>query len=439
MKKQSTLLLLLSLIVACSSQDETRVSQYVDPFIGTAYTGHTFPGATYPLGLMQPGPQTGNCAWEYCAGYNYEDSLMEGFTQTRLSGTGIPDLGDILMMPFSGTPRDDYKSAFSKKNDKENPSLYINFQSGNVSKTEQYETRVLESEITNEDNRTISGTTKELQLAIAFSTVSVGNAKQNLETEIKHRSFDEVKRETENTWENYLSRIQIKGTAEQKTSAYTSLYHLLIQPNNLADVNGQYRAVVVDAWQYTWHVMQDVDGLVNRIGGKEAFATKLDSLFFLQPAAENTGFVSDVTGLIGQYAQGNEPSHHVIYLYSLVDKPRRTAELIRTVFDTFYQPRTDGLCGNDDCGQMSAWYLFSALGFYPVNPVSGEYVLGAPQFPEMTIQLPGNKSFSVIARHLSKENKYVKSIQWNGEEITTQTITHKQIMQGGTLVFEMTK
>jgi predicted alpha-1,2-mannosidase len=193
-----------------------------------------------------------------------------------------------------------------------------------------------------------------------------------------------------------------------------------------------------NAWQYTWHVPQDVEGLTELLGGKEAFITKLDSLFLLEDRAESAGFTGDVTGLIGQYAQGNEPSHHVIYLYSLLGKRERTAELVREVFDKFYQPKPDGLCGNDDCGQMSAWYIFSALGFYPVNTVNGEYVLGAPQIPQATIRLADNKTFTVIANGLSEKNKYVKSVKLNGVELTASVITYNQIIAGGTLEFEMT-
>lgn len=121
-------------------------------------------------------------------------------------------------------------------------------------------------------------------------------------------------------------------------------------------------------------------------------------MFENNQTAEVTGFVGDVTGLIGQYAHGNEPSHHVAYLYTLAGRPDRTAEVVREVFDKFYLNRPDGLCGNDDCGQMSAWYLFSAMGFYPVNPASGEYVLGAPQVPQVTLSLPNGKKIHCCRR-----------------------------------------
>ncbi len=714
-------LLYLMFFVGCEKQTDDNYLQYVDPFIGTTYTGHTFPCATYPLGMMQPGPQTGNFEWKYCAGYRYEDELIWGFTQNRLNGTGIPDMGDLLVMPFSGTPRDDFKSTYSKSTEiatpgyysvnlidnnvdvkltcsphiamhnytfkKDKPAVYIDFQSGNVSSEDLYNKRVLYANIQQEDDVTISGkmrvthwverdlyfvinfdnpivatdtvkgapgnkapkiiyhfdlkNDRELNMKVAFSMVSIEGAKSNMKEEADHWNFDSMKANAENEWNKYLSRIQIEGTEDQKKNFYTSVYHLFIQPNNIADVDGKYRgsndsvalspqkkyystfslwdtfraahpmytiiapekvpdftntmllhaetygylpiwtlwgkenycmignhgvAAVVEAcmkdipgidlekaykvvkksltqynrkydwkiydeygyfpfdlvkeesvsrtlecgyddycaaqlarklgkqddynffmqrsqyyknlfdpdsklmrgkdsngqwrtpfdkfhishagtaggdytegnaWQYTWHVPHDISGLVNLMGGKEAFINKLDSLFIQDVVAEATGFVGDVTGLIGQYAQGNEPSHHVVYLYSMLGENNRTAELIREIFDQFYQPKPDGLCGNDDCGQMSAWYMFSALGFYPVNPVSGEYVIGSPQVPHAVINLPDDKTFTVVARNLSETNKYVKFVKLNGIPVTNATISHQSIMQGGTLEFQM--
>jgi len=188
-----------------------------------------------------------------------------------------------------------------------------------------------------------------------------------------------------------------------------------------------------NAWQYTWHVQHDVPGLIELFGGEEAFLNKLDSVFTVE--LETTQ--ADVTGLIGQYAHGNEPSHHVAYLYTLAGKPERTQELIRQIFETQYRPEPDGLCGNDDCGQMSAWYMFSAMGFYPVDPVSGNYVFGAPQLPKIILRLANGKTFTVIAEGLSAENKYVESITLNGNAYDKNYITHEDILNGGTLVFKM--
>ncbi|MDR1585234.1 MAG: GH92 family glycosyl hydrolase [Prevotellaceae bacterium] len=717
-------LYLMSFFILFSScrKEAATILQYVDPFVGTAYTGHTFPGAAYPLGMMQPGPQTGNFEWKYCAGYRYEDDSIWGFTQTQLNGTGVTDSGDILMMPFSGVPKNKYRSSFSKNTEtaspgyysvsladnsvdveltaaphvafhryvfhKENPAVNINFQFGNVSVKDEYGKRVLYSNIKKENNRTISGSLElkrwverrlffviefdkdiisgeeivsdstckapdmvyyfdlgkdnKLQAKVAFSTVGVDGAKLNMKSEANHWDFDKVKEEAENSWEEILSIIDVEGNLEQKKNFYTSMYHLYIQPNNIADADGRYTGsddfvsissfgkyystfslwdtfraahpmytiltpeivpglvnsmlyhaeaygylpvwalwgketycmignhavpVVVEAclknmpgvdqerayglvkqslttakhrkydwsvydkygyfpydivkeesvsmtlecgyddycaaqlakklnkeedyeffmkrskyyrnvfdsesklvrgknsngkwrtpfnrfhlshagtaggdytegnaWQYTWHVQQDMEGLVELMGGKEAFAAKLDSLFVLESTSEATGFVGDVTGLIGQYAHGNEPSHHVIYLYSMLGKNARTAELVREVFDKFYKPKPDGLCGNDDCGQMSAWYMFSALGFYPVDPVSGEYILGAPQIPEATIHLSNGKSFTMIAKKISETNKYVESVTYNDKPITDFRFSYKQLQEGGRLIFNM--
>lgn len=188
-----------------------------------------------------------------------------------------------------------------------------------------------------------------------------------------------------------------------------------------------------NAWQYTWHVQHDIPGLIKLFGGPKPFLKKLDEFFTLKLVTSQ----NDVTGLIGQYAHGNEPSHHVAYLYALAGRPSRTQELIREIFDTQYHPTVDGLCGNDDCGQMSAWYMLSAMGFYPVNPVSGEYVFGAPQMPKIVLHLPEGKTFTVVADGISAENKYVDYILLNGKKYNKTSISHNTIMQGGTLVYKM--
>ena len=181
------------------------------------------------------------------------------------------------------------------------------------------------------------------------------------------------------------------------------------------------------------------------------FVQKLSSLFVQPERTEGMGFVGDVTGLIGQYAHGNEPSHHVAYFYTLVGQQRRAAAIVREVCDRFYGVKPGDLCGNDDCGQMSAWYVFAAMGFYPFNPCSGEYVFGAPQFPKVVIHLGGSSScatadaqervpprtFTITAKNLSRQNKYVKSVTLNGKPLEGPVIRHADIVAGGELVFEM--
>ena len=192
-----------------------------------------------------------------------------------------------------------------------------------------------------------------------------------------------------------------------------------------------------NAWQWRWHVLQDPAGLVAALGGKAKTAALLDELFSLKSDLDSEHTSPDVTGLLGQYVQGNEPSHHIPYLYQYAGRPDRVAERIRALCDTFYFNRPDGLCGNEDHGEMSAWYVFACLGFYPVNPASGEYVFGAPQVPGVKLRLPGGKLFEVVAKNLSEQNMYVKSVTLNGRKLDGFVLRHADIIGGGRLVFEM--
>ncbi len=191
-----------------------------------------------------------------------------------------------------------------------------------------------------------------------------------------------------------------------------------------------------NSWQYTWLVPQDVEGLIAIHGGEQEFITKLDSLFSIE-SIQVEGASSDISGLIGQYAHGNEPSHHIPYLYAYAGQQWKTAEKVRQITHEFYTDQPDGLCGNEDCGQMSAWYVFSSMGFYPVNPANGAYVFGSPHFNRAEIDVLGEKSFTIIANNNSEENIYIQSATLNGKPYTKSFITHKEIMRGGELVFEM--
>ena len=730
MKKLSVFLYTLALgsaFYSCSTakQDtpQTDYTQYVDPFIGAADNGHTFPGACRPFGMIQTSPVTGAVGWRYCSEYMYADSIIWGFTQTHLNGTGCMDLGDILVMPFTGERHrtwDAYRSSFSKTSENATPGYYtvtldqakvkaeltatthaalhrytyeqadsasilIDLQHGPAWNEKQYHSQVNSCEVNWENDSTLTGHVnnkvwvdqdyyfvmqfsrpvidhfelpmaetekgkrlvasfniqpgEEVLMKVALSTTGVEGAKANMAAEVPGWDFEGIRTAAKADWNSYLSRIEVEGTDEEKTNFYTSFYHALIQPNEISDGDGRYRnaadsvvnatggkfystfslwdtyraahpfytlmvpervdgfinslvdqaevqgylpiwglwgkenfcmvanhgvSVVAEAyakgfrgfdaerafnaikqtqtvshplksnwenymkygyfptdlteaesvsstlesvyddyaaadmakrmgktedaayfarradfyknlfdsstqfmrpkksdgtwkspfnpsqighaesvggdytegnaWQYTWHVQHDVPGLIALFGGEEPFLNKLDSLFTLK--LETTQ--ADVTGLIGQYAHGNEPSHHVTYLYALAGRPERTQELIREIFDTQYSPKPNGLCGNDDCGQMSAWYMFSAMGFYPVNPVSGEYVFGAPQLPEFVLHLADGKTFTIKAEGLSEANKYVKSITLNGEPYTKNFISHADIVKGGTLVYQMT-
>lgn len=719
--KRHLLTLLSASLMALGGHAQSQPADFVNPFIGGAANGHTFPGACVPFGLVQTSPVTGAIGWQYCAEYLNSDTRIWGFSQTHLNGTGCLDLGDVLVMPSTARKdRKDYRSTFAKVNETAHPGYYavtldeaavraeltatphvafhrytflkadsaavlIDLQHGPAWNEKQYHSHVETCEVKQENARTLSGHVRnavwveqdvyfvvefdhdiqqmtdlplaetekgrrmlasfnlkegeKLGMKIALSSASVEGAHRNLQAELAGWDFDATHREATARWNNLLSRIDVEGSKDEKTNFYTSFYHALIQPNNIADVDGTYRdakgelrkaeggsfystfstwdtyraahpfytlvmpemvdpfvrslvsqaevqghlpiwalwgkenycmianhsvSIVAEAyhkgfrgfdaerafaavkrtqtvshklksdwetymkygyfpadliksesvsstlesvyddyaaadmarlmgkkedakyfshrasfyrnlfdpsthfmrprlsdgswktpfnpsdlahaestggdytegnaWQYTWHVQHDVKGLIKLMGGKKAFTQKLDSLFTLKLE----GSLADVTGLIGQYAHGNEPSHHITYLYTLAGKPSRTQELVREIFDTQYKPTPEGLCGNDDCGQMSAWYMLSAMGFYPVSPVDAEYVFGAPQMPSITLHLSDGKTFKVVAEGLSRENKYVKAIYLNGHRYKRTSISHADILKGGELKFVMT-
>jgi predicted alpha-1,2-mannosidase len=191
-----------------------------------------------------------------------------------------------------------------------------------------------------------------------------------------------------------------------------------------------------NAWHYVWNVPQNIEGLINSVGGKERFEQKLDSMFSYKPLPTDKLPIFS-TGMIGQYAHGNEPSHHVGYLYNYVDKPWKTQKIVRKILDTQYKNQPDGHCGNEDCGQMSSWYVLSSLGFYPVNPAQGVYNFGSPLFDKVTINLENRKQFIIETKNNSKENKYIQSIILNGQPYKNSYITHSQLLKGGILTFIM--
>lgn len=191
-----------------------------------------------------------------------------------------------------------------------------------------------------------------------------------------------------------------------------------------------------NGWHYTFFVPQHPEGLISLMGGDERFVSKLDSLFVAEgDMGEHAS--ADISGLIGMYAHGNEPSHHVAYLYAYAGQQWKTAEKVSYIQHNFYTDQPDGIIGNEDCGQMSAWHVLSALGFYQVNPSNGVFVFGSPRFEKVTINLPEGKTFTVEAPAASKDNKYIRSVRLNGEPYTKSYINYEDIMKGGTLSFEM--
>ena len=192
-----------------------------------------------------------------------------------------------------------------------------------------------------------------------------------------------------------------------------------------------------NAWQFLWFAPHDVHGLIDLVGGNEAFANKLDSLFTIEEDVQGENKSPDISGLIGQYAHGNEPSHHVAYLYNYAGKPWKTQEITQKIMRTMYTSKSDGLCGNEDCGQMSAWYVFSAMGFYPVNPAEGVYVIGSPMVKKAELKVGQELTFTMEANSLSGNNIYIQSATLNGLPLERSYITHEELLAGGKLVFEM--
>ena len=727
MKRLVNLLAAFILSVNCiSAQNLTR---WVNPFIGTgavqsSLSGNNYPGATVPFGMVQLSPDTREAPdWAQASGYDYNDSIIYGFSHTRLSGTGASDFIDILLFP---TISDKRKSTFTHQHEQARPGYYqvllkdekiqaeltasvhvgvhrytcsdgdqlklwldldhsankgswnrriIQSQLRMVSPTVvegyriitgwaklrkiyfhlEFSQPVLSNQLYDgnrmyENTPVINGTelrglfcfdkkwNKESICKVALSPVSIENARLNMATEVPGWDFEYIARAAETSWEKELKKIIIQGTDLQKKIFYTALYHTMVQPNTMSDVNGEYMAsdyvtrsvakgevhystfslwdtfraahplytlihthripdfvksmmrqydyygylpvwqlwgqdnycmignhsipVIVDAvlkgvagvdeekayeavfnssivshpnspfevwekygympeniqtqsvsitleqafddwcvaqlakrlgkekdynhfmkrsafyrnlfnsktgffqpkndkgewiepfdpykyganggypftegnaWQYFWYVPQNIPDLISQTGGNKAFVAKLDTFFTV---SYQSGALNDnASGFVGQYAHGNEPSHHVAYLYACAGEPWKTQKYVAYIMNELYNDSSSGYAGNDDCGEMSAWYVFGALGFYPVNPVSGEYVIGTPMLEEAVIQLPGRKTFTVKAPRKEGNEVYICSMKLNGEKYTKNYITHQDIMKGGILEFVMT-
>lgn len=708
----------LFLCIGCSDHPETTPAKkdtslvsLVNPFIGTGGHGHTYPGATMPFGMMQLSPDTRLEGWDGASGYHYTDTHIYGFTHTHLSGTGITDYGDVLLMPTNevvfnngSNGKKGYRSKFSHDTEKAEPGYYkVRLEDTNIdveltvserSGIHKYQfptsknqiivldlvhrDQLLASKIKQISRTEITGyrhskgwaTNQKLFYYIKFSHplsvdliaskqklthkkavfqfdnpknepvyVKIGisavdeeGAKNNLQTEIGEKTFDQVKANAQNVWEKQLEKIVIESdNIDRKITFYTALYHTMIAPNLYQDVDGRYRGmdlkihttkdfkyytvfslwdtyraahplytiierkrtsdfintliakydeggilpmwdlsgnytgtmigyhavpVIADAylkgikgfdaekafkamkhsanqdhlglksykafgfipveeegesvsktleyayddwtlakmayaldkeddyetylkraqnyknvfdpetkfmrgrfkntwfspfdpyevnfnyteanaWQYSFYVPQDISGFIELLGGKEILEAQLDTLFTAKSTTSGRDMV-DITGLIGQYAHGNEPSHHMAYLYNFVNKPYKTQEKVHQILTELYKNEPDGIAGNEDCGQMSAWYVFSAMGFYPVTPGSNDYIIGTPLFDKATINLENGKNFTIKAFDLSDDNKYIDYVELNGGRLDESYMTSSTILSGGILEFYMT-
>lgn len=730
MKKNSIIILLILYIItdSCKNEQSFYPADYVDPFIGTDYHGHVFPGATLPFGMVQLSPDNGTNGWDWCSGYHYSDRLIAGFGHTHLSGTGIGDLADIVFLPSMNDFKEGYdderlsiafenRSSFRHNNEKAQPGYYsvklgngvtvcltatkraglqkyiaerdgvmnilldlgfaINWDrpvecsvlfdgqtlkgkrisTGWAQRQYQYfatrfskepsgvkgvKNGLFNEELSIEGERIgmiFSFDVKkgeEILVKTGLSAVDEKGAELNLDSEIPDWDFEKARKSALNEWNKELGVIEASAVNPELLKVfYTALYHSMIAPCVYSDHDGRYRGadgeihqsksftnytvfslwdtfraahplftviqpervtdminamlniyqeqgklpvwslmanetntmigyhavpVITDAmikglegfdyelafeaakhssmldfegldhfrnygyipadlenesvsktleycyddwciaqmagllgkeedfinyskrslyyrnifdvetgfmrgklsdgtwktpfdplfsshrqdeytegnaWQYTWFVPHDVKGLIELMGGESIFLQKLDSLFLQEVGVTGENASSDISGLIGAYAHGNEPGHHTAYMFSMAGNPDRTAEIVRRIMTEMYHTGKDGLCGNEDCGQMSAWYVFSAMGLYPFNPAEGKYVFGSPMLDEVVINLPGNKEFIIKAENNSPKNIYVKSISLNGETIGRNYISHDELMSGGVLVFTM--
>jgi predicted alpha-1,2-mannosidase len=699
---------------ACQNQanDDKDFTQFVNPFIGTDGTGHTFPGPCLPFGMVQPGPDNRDQGWDYTSGYQYQDSTIIGFSQTRANGTGISEFGDVLLQPVTDSRTEKFGEGYNKQSERATPGYYsvtlrnqvrVELSASERVAFHQYtypsnqakllvdlqhglrfltDSLVLESDVRLSNHNSISGfchtknwvdrkyfffiqfdqpfiastelvnkpkekapryvlefelKDRVLKTKVALSTVSVEGALANLKAEIPEWDFDGTVAQAKRKWNEYLSRIEIEADQKQKEIFYSCMYRLFIQPSNIADVDGKYRGaddvvrqaenkeyystlslwdtyraahplytliapekvngfvksmiahskaagflpiwtawgqdnycmignhsipVIVDAytkgftgfdanvalmeivkttsekhinsnwpllnkygyypfdsldneavsrtlehgvddyfvailaeqlgkadiatqyfrrasfyknlydsttrqmrgknslgkwrtpfnplmatspmnnpgdyteanaWQYFWTPAQyDVQGVIHLLGGKRNFTAQLDSFFTIRALHPNKHLGQEA--MIGQYAHGNEPSHHIAYLYAYSEKPQRGRELITQICNQFYNNTPTGMIGNDDCGQMSAWYIFSTLGFYPVNPGNGTFLFGVPQAKKIIVKL-GNGKELFINLDLNKSKVSTLEVHLNGEKILNYEVAYSSLIKGGKLDF----
>ena len=244
-----------------------------------------------------------------------------------------------------------------------------------------------------------------------------------------------------------MGKTEIAEEFYKRAQSYKNLYNPenqffhgrrnggFMQPFDPTQVN--FTLTEANTWQYNFFVPQDVNSHIDMMGGWEAYGDKLDGLF--TASSELTGRQqADITGLIGQYAHGNEPSHNTVYMYNFIGQPTKTQKYVKQVMDDFYTDQRDGYAGNEDCGQMSAWGVLSSFGFYPATPACGYYTLGIPRFEQLTLNLENGNQFTVIAKKLSEQNCYVKSVKLNGKRLERSYISYDEVQNGGTLEFTMT-
>ena len=275
---------------------------------------------------------------------------------------------------------------------------------------------------------------EQILVRVGISYTSVEGAEKNLAKEIPNWDFDKTKDDARAIWSKELSKIEISGDNEDnKQIFYTAVYHSLLAQYISQEVDGSYFGSDGNIYNAKDH---DIQGLINLFGNDNAFIQKLDSFFEMSPIITPPKYVG-VVGTIGQYVQGNQPLYHVAYLYNYAGQPWKTPKWSRKIMNELYRTGPGGLCGNEDMGSLSSWYVLSAMGLYSVTPCSNQYVIGSPLFKEVKIYLNKGKTFTIKGKNNSKENIYIQSATFNGKKFNRTYIGYDEITNGDTLIFEM--
>jgi len=273
-----------------------------------------------------------------------------------------------------------------------------------------------------------SGTSASTTLEYAYDDWSIAQAAKKLGKEDIYQEFIKRSENYKNVFDASVGFMRARredGSFKKEFDPLSTIGQGFIEGNT---------------WNYSFFVPQNPDTLIALMGGKKKFTAKLDSLFTMYLPDKYFAETEDITrdGIIGTYVHGNEPAHHVVYLYNFAGQPWKTQERVRMILKNQYKPSPDGLGGNDDCGQMSAWYLFSTLGFYPVAPGNNQYQIGSPAINKAVIQLENGKTFSIEAINQNDKNVYVQKVVFNGRQLDKPVLNYEDVMNGGTLVFYMT-
>ncbi len=283
---------------------------------------------------------------------------------------------------------------------------------------DEYKTKGFVSSNKESENWSVS-----LTLEYAYDDWCIAQLAKDLNKEEDYKYF----MTRSQNWANHYDEASTFLRTLEKDGSFTSPFIAKEYTDDYCESN---------AWQYFWFVPHNIQGLIHKLGSAQRFEEKLDSMFNYYPLPEDELPIFS-TGMIGQYAHGNEPSHHVGYLYNYIGKPWKTQAIIKQIAESQYAPTPSGHCGNEDCGQMSAWFVYTAMGFYPVNPADGIYVIGTPLLDHVTLNLENGKTFEIEAQNLSDENKYIEAAWLNGKPLKTSYIRHQDMMNGGKLVFKM--